>query len=851
MSPDAAPSGSTWFEQPELLEREVRKAYSTCAPVPEIAGYGSLIEIARGGQGVVYRAVQLSTRRPVALKVLRDIAPRDDERRRFEREVDLAASLRHPNIVAIYDSGATADGRPFLVMEFVEGSAIDDHLRAGGDPPVRGALALLAQVCDAVAHAHQRGVIHRDIKPSNIRVDTEGHARVLDFGLARAAGDRAMTFSVSGRFVGSLPWASPEQAEGRSADTDTRSDVYALGVVLYQLLTGGFPYDVEGSMRTSLEQIVSAPPARPSAKRPDIDDELETVILKCLAKEPDRRYQSGAELGRDIRRYLAGEPVEAKRDSAWYTVRKRLVRYRLATIGASVAAVGATAALLAVNGYRLETSRQRDLAQDALAEARDINTFMEETFTAVTPSNLGIDTTLREVLGVAAGEVDSRFAERPKVRQSVHMFLGNTYWGLGELDRAADHLASALDLQRETLGPDDPTTIDTECNLGAVLADLQRYDEAETALADAFERSTRTLGPEHEKTITIRHNQAYLYHAMGRLQDAEAIYRETLALERRVLGPDAPETLTTANSLAPLLWELGKTPEAADMFREVAAARERTLGPDDPSTLLSRQNLAQCLSLLGHLRQAAEIQRRCADDFQRVLGDKHPWTISNAGNLASTLLILGHPAEAETRCRDLLAMLDETHEEDHDAVLRARLLLAQSLVAQDRAPETLPMLREAADTFLATYGQTDRRTLSAQRTLADALAGAGDTAQAESLLRQAIDTYDQLPGPPRAEAAGARLALANLARDLQRPDAIDLYRDALHAAEVALPDHHWVRAAALQGVGRCLDRQGHTADALPMLRDAHAKLRDALGEDHERTTDAAADLAAAEARGAP
>jgi tetratricopeptide (TPR) repeat protein len=843
----------TWFDEAEILEREIRQAFDGRQALPEVPGYGSLIEIARGGQGVVYRAVQLSTRRPVALKVLRDIAPTDAERRRFEREIDLAASLRHPNIVGIYDSGVTQDGRPYLVMEFVEGRAIDEHLRerpgTGGAPSPEQAVRLLAQVCDAVGHAHQRGVIHRDLKPSNIRVDMDGHPRVLDFGLARATGESSLTFSISGHFMGSLPWASPEQAEGRTRDVDVRSDVYALGVVLYQLLTGSFPYDVGGSMRVALESIVSAEPASPRAKRPDIDDELETILLKCLAKEPDRRYQSAAELGRDLRRYLAGEPIEAKRDSAWYTVRKRLVRYRLATAAASAVAVVALGALIAVQGFRLETVRQRDRAKDALAEAQDINTFMEETFTSVDPfTSSGIDTTIREVLDTAAAEVDTRFAERPRVRESIHSFLGMTYWNLGELDPAATHLAAALDLQRELQGPDDPQAIDTQNNLGAVLADLLRLDEAERALSEAHERSLRVHGPDGQQTITIEHNQAYLYHYQSRLEQAEAQYRLVLEKERRVFGPESAEALTTTNSLAPLLWEMGKRAEAFELFQGVLAARERTLGPDNPSTLLSRQNLAHCLSHLGRLREAAEMQARCAEDFLRVLGDRHPWTISNSGNYASTLLTLGRPAEAEARCRDLLPILAETHEPDHDSVHRVRGVLAQAMVAQGRADEAVPMLREAAESLSASYGPEDPRALAARRALADALAAPGQSdvakAEAESLLRALLAHYESQPGSARMETAQARLGLAKLIEPRDGPHAaLPLYRAALEAADESLPDDHWVRGLCLHSLGCCLLEADLAAEAAPLIREAHTVLAGALGADHERTVAAAADVA--------
>lgn len=301
-------------------------------PSNSISGYEIIREIHRGGQGIVYLALQKSTKRKVAIKVMKERPfGGTADKTRFEREVQILGQLQHPNIVSIHDSG-TAAGCFYFVMDYIPGQPLDDYM-ACGNLTIDDTLKLFNKICEAVNVAHLRGIIHRDLKPGNIRVDPSGEPHILDFGLAKVSafdsvgesGTPAIT--VTGQFIGSLPWASPEQAEGQLGKIDVRTDVYSLGVILYHMLTGRFPYEVVGAIRDVLDRILKSEPARPSAIRNQINDEVETIVLKCLTKERERRYQSAGELARDIGHYLAGEPVEAKRDSAMYVLRKQLRRH--------------------------------------------------------------------------------------------------------------------------------------------------------------------------------------------------------------------------------------------------------------------------------------------------------------------------------------------------------------------------------------------------------------------------------------------------------------------------------------------------------------------------------------------
>lgn len=363
--PPASKPWSGTISSPPVEDLRIPPTRPSGLRLPVIPGYALLGEPWRGGQGVVYRAVQQSTQRQVAIKLLREgpfVGPR--ELARFDREVNVLARLNHPNIVTIYDRGRI-DGCFYYVMDYVPGSLEDDA--SGLDHDVNDLLRLFIKICGAVHAAHLRGIIHRDLKPGNIRIDEDGEPKVLDFGLAKLTGDSteesAPMCTMTGQFVGSLPWASPEQAAGAMDRVDLRTDVYSLGLVLYQMLTDRLPHAVTGDVRETMNRIQRAETAAPNTFRPDLNDEIDTIVLKCLRKEPERRYQSAGDLASDVERYLAGEPIEAKRESSLYVLRKTVARHKgVATLaGLLLTLLVGFAVAMTIQSDRL--ARERDRAQ--------------------------------------------------------------------------------------------------------------------------------------------------------------------------------------------------------------------------------------------------------------------------------------------------------------------------------------------------------------------------------------------------------------------------------------------------------------------------------------------------------
>ncbi len=517
-------------------------------PPGTFPGYELIREVHRGGQGAVFLAVQLATKRRVAIKLMHGGPFRGSAgKARFEREVQILGQLNHPNIVRIHDSGATTDGSHFYVMDYVSGRSLDETIAGDKRPPVEDTLRLFLKICEGINAAHLKGIIHRDIKPSNIRISTSGEPVVVDFGLAKvsmlggSSADTPAIMSMTGQFIGSLPWASPEQAQGVHENVDVRTDVYSLGVVLYQLLTGKFPYDVIGNMRDVLDRILRAEPARPSTVRRQINDEVETIVLKCLAKERERRYQSAGELARDIERYLSGQPIEAKRDSVLYIITKTARRYWVpaAAMAGVVSALIVFAVIMSVL-YRAKSLAQANLAlaldkQDQLLkqteeqlgvitqsrEAERIERRKAEAATeaALTPARqmiFVIDPMLRNLVGATPvrmaflkhameylQRLESKVGDDPAIlaeTAAVHQRMGEMMASMfskriGDTDQGVEHFNQALKLREKllTLQPADPIA---KADLGRSIKSLAENLRLDQKAADAkpqFERALQLL----------------------------------------------------------------------------------------------------------------------------------------------------------------------------------------------------------------------------------------------------------------------------------------------------------------------------------------------------------------------
>jgi len=637
----------------EAIRSDLRGAASGSSPVrgrdpealPAVPGYRLLEEISRGGQAILYRAVQVATGRCVAVKVLGSSAFGGDvQRRRFEREIELVAGLEHPHIVTVYDSGETRSGDPFFSMHFVQGVTLDRwcaaRWREGGASreTLREFLVLFEKVCEAVHFAHQHGVIHRDLKPSNILVDGEGTPHVVDFGIAtsvRGGDDPRWKVTQEGAFLGTLAYASPEQLRRGAVAVDVRSDVYALGVILYEALSGRLPGGEDGSstssgVPTSVLGESSPPPSTAAADRRRgalLDDDLDRVVLKALAIDPAERYASAAALGDDLRRCRVGEPVEAKADRRLYVLGKLIRRHAL-PIGIAamflLLLIGSSAALLLMY--------QRAVAETE--KVRQINLFLEDTLGSIEPASAGGDATVRDLLDEASRWVDIALSNQPEVESAIRAIVGNSYRNIGAYESAERELGIALRLRRQTHG-------ETHIEVASGLSEM-----------------------------------ALLRRDQGRLDAAAELFEQSLAMRREIAGDASPEVAYALANLGLLRMEQARFEEARSLLEESLAVRRRLFGDEHGDVAMCLFQLAELSQRQGELDTAVTLHRQALAMRRRVLHGRHPDLGRSLEALGRALLARGESAEAHAVIEECLRVRIDTYGEDHARVRDTRRMLA-------------------------------------------------------------------------------------------------------------------------------------------------------------------------------
>lgn len=764
-----------------------------------LSSYTILDEGKRGGQGVVYRAVHQATGRTVALKVMYD-RPflGESDVARFDREVRILAQLHHPNIVTVIDRGE-ANGRHYFAMDYVEGQRLDVYLRHRR-PTVRQALDLFTSLCDAVNAAHLRGIIHRDLKPANILVCAADEPHILDFGLAKFAvhdadadsAGEAMT--VTGQFIGSLPWASPEQADGSPDRVDLRTDVYSLGVLLYQMLTDEFPYPVTGSARDVFERIVHAEPIPPATLRPEIDNDLETIVLKSLAKSPDRRYQTAGELARDIGHFLCGEPIEAKRDSTWYVFRKTLRRYRIAVgvvLGFGLLIAGSLVALsllyrqarheraVAMDARQAE-SAARDAAEVESNKAQQIRRFLEDMLASPDPlEGAGRDVTVVDVLDQAAARAGRSFPDQPEVEVSLRNTIGLTFLNLGRIESAEHQGLLARDLALRQLGPDHVETAAATYRLARVRHEQRQLPEAEDFYRESRAIFRQRLGEDHPQFLSASNDLARVLFERGQHDEAEVLFRDSIDRQCRVLGTDHPETLATMNNLAALLNSQGRYSESEALYVATIDGFRKSLGVDHPKVFILMNNLANVLKDQEKLEEASRFATDAAIGSRRILGTDHPATAAAMGTLAMICRRQGRLAEAEALNRELLALRRRLLGSDHPNTFDTMNNLAAALLAQGKLEEAEVMYREAYEGAVATPSATPLRRLIFRGNYGHCLSQLQRFEEAEMHLLATQESLSALVGPEHARTQRVNQFLIELYNGWDRPDQAARWRTEL------------------------------------------------------------------------
>ena len=702
-------------------------------PGDRIGRYKLVERIGEGGMGVVYLAEQEEpVRRRVALKIIKLGMDTRQVVARFEAERQALAMMDHPNIAKVLDAGATETGRPYFVMELVRGTRVTqycDEKRLS----VKDRLDLFIKVCRAVQHAHQKGIIHRDLKPSNVLVaDHDGMPvpKIIDFGIAKAtAGDRLTdktVYTAPEQFIGTPAYTSPEQAKLSGLDVDTRSDIYSLGVLLYELLVGKTPFDTKRLIEAGLGEICriiqEEEPPRPSQqlttlgaeeqttcadfRRTDLPclvhlvrGDLDWIVMKCLQKDRNHRYETANGLAMDLQRHQVGEPVLARPPSNLYRFWKLVRRHRFA-----VASAGAVAlALLAATGVSLRqaavASRARGHEVEAnrrlraqMAETDAVSQFLTDLFQSPDPARDGHAIKVVDILGVAGEKLETELADQPARQAKLRATLAATYDAMGLYREAVPLQEKVRDYYLGTAGPEHPNTVDAMNNLARSYYYTSRRAEAVKLLEEALVVNRKVSGPEHPATLTTMQHLANAYDGAGRADQALKLREEVLALSRKVNGPEHSGTLMAMHNLANSYAQAGRRGEALKLREEVLALSRRLHPPGHPDTLMAMNNLSLSYHEAGRLEDALKLWEEAVALYRKVSSAEHPDMLRAMSNLAASYDEVGRQDEALKLREEALANRLKVDGPKHPDTHVAMYNLAHSYAEAGRPREAIALV---------------------------------------------------------------------------------------------------------------------------------------------------------------
>lgn len=793
-------------------------------PMPERIGPYRLVRaLGEGGFAIVYLAEQDEPlRRQVALKILKPGLDTRATLARFEAERQALAAMNHDGIARIHDAGATEQGRPYFVMEYVPGETFTRYCHGRG-LGLDERLALFAEVCDAVHHAQQKGVIHRDLKPSNVLVtENDGRPRikVIDFGIAKATSPDlpgATLATLQGQTLGTPEYMSPEQAGLGPGDLDTRTDIYSLGVILYELLAGAPPFSPETLRKAGLVEIQRIiredEPPRPSirlrtrdgATRPSsrslvkrLQTDLDWVVLKAMEKDRERRYASPAGLAADIRRYLAGEALVARPPSTAYRLAKLARRHRVALVVSAALILGLVGLSAGVSVALVESQRQRAATEAARDEAEAVTGFLVDMLGAAKPYESGRGVTVLEVLDSTVESLDEDLGERPLVATRVRRTLADTYTALGQPEAAESLAREAFLAHEELLGPHHAETLSSMDELADALMQLDRLDESIAILGELHQRTVAAMGEESFEAIDALHQRGNALANASRYDEAERDLLRSRDLARRALEPGEQASLAITSNLANFYAEIGRPAAAEPLLREVLIGRIALRGDDHPEVLEAYNNLGMVFADQGRFEEAIPHFRRAFELQSQLLGPGHREALVARNNLAAMDNIVFRWSQAESLYTEGVAVARAERDPGERIVHFLMNNLGDLQRRMGRFDLAREQLTEALNLRREHLGPRHRDTYSSLHNLGQVHLEQGELDRADSLL------------------------VANLA----------------HRRELLGAEHRHT-LASLTALGRLRHAQGDLHAAESTLAEAYTRSARVLGADHRNTLVAA------------